>query len=181
MECTVEGCEREAKTIKYGNLCLLHYKRMARHGTVSENKDRNNARLERENARCKYCNEKVGRGGAKGMCNKHYQMDRLHKDPLFRDNRKGLPGSRGYIRGRYGKPIHRTIVEDSIGRELNEGEVVHHINLIKTDNHIKNLYVCESSSEHTKIHVQLEKLIKGMFEDGTIIFENGIYKRTDKF
>ena len=38
MKCQVEDCDREAVTKKYGNLCLMHYKRKSRHGDVNTNK-----------------------------------------------------------------------------------------------------------------------------------------------
>lgn len=46
---------------------------------------------------------------------------------------------------------HRYIVETHIGRLLEATEVVHHINEIKTDNRIGNLYLC-SPEEHVRIH-----------------------------
>ena len=46
---------------------------------------------------------------------------------------------------------HRLVVEMHLGRILEPHEVIHHINEIKTDNRIGNLYLC-SSEEHVRIH-----------------------------
>lgn len=48
---------------------------------------------------------------------------------------------------------HRKIMEDYLGRELKEDEVVHHINGIKIDNRIDNLQVM-SRSDHSSLHRQ---------------------------
>jgi hypothetical protein len=46
---------------------------------------------------------------------------------------------------------HRYIMECHLKRYLSRDETVHHINEIKTDNRIKNLYLC-SALEHKEIH-----------------------------
>ena len=46
---------------------------------------------------------------------------------------------------------HILIIEDYIGRELKEYESVHHINGIKTDKRIENLFLCHRR-EHDKAH-----------------------------
>ena len=45
----------------------------------------------------------------------------------------------------------RDVMSEAIGRPLKKWEVVHHINHIRTDNEIKNLFLC-SRSEHMYIH-----------------------------
>ena len=181
MRCEVKDCQRDANTKKFGNLCLMHYKRMSRNGSIEDikTKERFEHKKQRESQKCKFCDRAVGRIGAKGMCNKHYQMERLHGDPLYRDNKKDQPGSSGYIRHNYGKGLHRTIMENYIGRKLVRGEVVHHIDFIKTNNDIKNLYLCRDASEHAKIHQQYRRLRKEVGEIAIIIFENGLYKAID--
>lgn len=51
---------------------------------------------------------------------------------------------------------HRYMVECAIGRFLEPHEVVHHINEIKTDNRLGNLYLC-SQEEHVRIHNRANK------------------------
>jgi hypothetical protein len=53
--------------------------------------------------------------------------------------------SHGYVRE------HRSVVENHIGRSLNKGEVVHHINGVKHDNRIENLELM-SANEHMSHH-----------------------------
>jgi|WetSurMetagenome_2_1015567.scaffolds.fasta_scaffold107136_4 hypothetical protein len=49
------------------------------------------------------------------------------------------------------RPLHDVIMEIHIGRKLRPGEIVHHINEIKTDNEISNLQLM-TSSEHSAYH-----------------------------
>jgi hypothetical protein len=46
---------------------------------------------------------------------------------------------------------HRIVIEKSIGRRLNKGEQIHHINGIKHDNRLENLKLV-SPLEHKKYH-----------------------------
>lgn len=47
---------------------------------------------------------------------------------------------------------HRVVVEDSIGRYLEKGEVVHHKNGDRGDNRIENLELLDSQRDHTALH-----------------------------
>ena len=51
---------------------------------------------------------------------------------------------------------HRRIMEDYIGRKLNDDEIVHHVNGIKTDNRIENLTIMKKG-EHSSYHRKKEK------------------------
>jgi hypothetical protein len=48
--------------------------------------------------------------------------------------------------------IHRIVAEAVLRRALKEGEVVHHINEDKHDNHPSNLAVFPTQSEHMRCH-----------------------------
>ena len=48
---------------------------------------------------------------------------------------------------------HRAVAEWKVGRPLEAGEVVHHDNGDKGDNHPENLWVCCSQSSHNVLHL----------------------------
>lgn len=62
-----------------------------------------------------------------------------------------------------GRLQHVVIMEQHIGRRLKPGEVVHHINGIKTDNRIENLALM-SNKEHSRLHA-IERQAKGLCYD----------------
>jgi len=51
-----------------------------------------------------------------------------------------------------GIPVHRYVAEKKVGRKLKKGEVVHHINRVKTDNLRKNVWVFKSQKKHDSAH-----------------------------
>ena len=62
-----------------------------------------------------------------------------------------LSGKRKY------KYEHQIVIEQTLGRPLLPGEVVHHINGGRSDNRPENLEVFSSHSEHMKRHMTSEK------------------------
>lgn len=52
---------------------------------------------------------------------------------------------------------HRAVMEEYLGRMLEPWETVHHINEIKTDNRVENLFLC-TVQEHSSIHREGKKL-----------------------
>ncbi|KKM89326.1 hypothetical protein LCGC14_1249810 [marine sediment metagenome] len=72
---------------------------------------------------------------------------------------------------------HILIAEEMLGRPLKNGEVVHHINGVKDDNRMENLYVSENNSTHRKLHSQLEKISFELISKNIIKFnkEKGEY------
>ena len=52
---------------------------------------------------------------------------------------------------------HTIVVEEKIGRNLQKGELVHHIDENKTNNNIENLMLFESQSKHLKFHNKVKQ------------------------
>ncbi len=74
---------------------------------------------------------------------------------------------------------HTLVIAEKLGRLPEKGEVVHHVNLVKTDNRPENLYLC-NHRKHLKMHRDLEKLVASLIDDGIVAFDHkiGEYKRT---
>lgn len=68
-------------------------------------------------------------------------------------------------------PEHRIVVEEAIGRRLTDQECVHHIDGEKTNNALDNLYLCQSTSKHSKVHKSLENIALELYRLGYIIFD----------
>lgn len=64
---------------------------------------------------------------------------------------------------------HQIVAEQMLGRKLEKGEVVHHINGDKGDNRQENLLVA-TRQEHNRIHGQLEGLSFLLLQKGDIWF-----------
>lgn len=66
----------------------------------------------------------------------------------------------GYVFVRVGElwiAKHRLVVEEKIGRLLNNEEVVHHIDFNKENNKPENLMLFPNQKEHMKFHLKLEQ------------------------
>lgn len=58
---------------------------------------------------------------------------------------------------RLGRHEHRIVAEEIIGRKLQPGEVVHHIDGNKKNNDPSNLMVLSSQKEHARLHMELRR------------------------
>ena len=71
--------------------------------------------------------------------------------------------------------LHDLEMEKHLGRAIEKGELVHHINFDKMDYRIENLHLCKSKSEHLLIHSSLRKVCAVFIKNGVIEFEGGRY------
>ena len=91
------------------------------------------------------------------------------------------PRAKSYKGGRYIME-HILILEEKLGRFLEEHEMVHHIDGDKRNNSEENLYLCsgedkkESSQIHNHAHDTAEKLVFELYKKGLVKFEDGEYK-----
>lgn len=68
-------------------------------------------------------------------------------------------------------PVHRLIMADHEGRILDETEKVHHINGVRTDFRLSNLFLCRDMAHHRRVHAQLEQVSMGLVRAGLIKFD----------
>jgi hypothetical protein len=77
------------------------------------------------------------------------------------------------------KRQHILVMEQHIGRKLSKGEVVHHINGVRSDNRIANLYLCRSHSHHNDVERSLTQVFRELLDEGLVRFnaERGRYEK----
>lgn len=76
-----------------------------------------------------------------------------------RNKLKANKPTKGYTK-HHGRHEHRVIAEQKIGRKLHKGEIVHHIDGNKSNNHPDNLEVM-TQSQHIRAHMINGKLKGG--------------------
>lgn len=64
---------------------------------------------------------------------------------------------------------HRAVMEEYLGRIIEPGEVIHHIDVDERCNEIVNLYLCDNAS-HKRMHNQLRSILTKLIRNGTINF-----------
>lgn len=67
----------------------------------------------------------------------------------------------------HGRHEHRVVAEQKIGRKLKRGEIVHHIDGNKSNNHPDNLEVM-THSQHMKLHLGENKRLEVMPRDNPV-------------
>lgn len=65
---------------------------------------------------------------------------------------------------------HIAVMEQSLGRPIAPPESVHHINGVKDDNRVENLFLCRDPSHHRTIHSTFESLLPRLIEAGVVHF-----------
>lgn len=101
----------------------------------------------------------------------HWKGGEIYRDgyKFSFDPKSSLANSVGYVNE------HRRIMAEKLGRKLNSGETVHHIDFVRTNNVIDNLYLCPSMSHHSQIHSQTKEILCELYNLQVLIFENGKY------
>ena len=104
---------------------------------------------------CQYCGKEYqGRTRESKYCSTECQnKGRMGKNhPLYKQGfsmddgyRVVLTGHGGYVKE------HRKVVEEIVGRKLKTDEIIHHINVNRSDNRIENLTIL-TKSEHSLVH-----------------------------
>lgn len=145
--CSVEGCLNEAKSRGF---CNAHYGRWKRHG------DPLISRRQRTHPPLCTVPDCDRPWYSLGLCSIHYERLSKHgtiAEPSRRPRYAGTVTAKGYVRfqfGRKGKLEHRAVMEALIGRHLEPGEVVHHINHDRSDNRPENLELHSSQADHIR-------------------------------
>jgi len=76
------------------------------------------------------------------------------------------------------KKLHRVLMEKELGRSLRKNERVHHLDGVKTNNTVENLWLADGHSRHRKAHTSLQDVGYELYRKGLVIFDKkeGIYK-----
>lgn len=102
----------------------------------------------------KFCSYKCYWKSLKGKARPDLRKDRINRDGYWYILKPEHPnsGKQGYI------AKSRLVVEKHLGRYLEKGEVVHHINHNRQDDRIENLKLYKSAGEHSfKEHTKRDK------------------------
>ena len=118
----------------------------------------------------------------------HGKMQReMNKRTVYEDGWRVKKAYYGYVvkriwNNRYnGEWVtqHRYNMEQYLGRKLLRTEIVHHIDMDKTNNNIDNLWLCTQST-HTKAHGSMNIAVAELIEKGLVGFNTGKYYLKEK-
>ncbi len=71
---------------------------------------------------------------------------------------------------------HRLIMEKYLGRRLKKREIIHHINFVRDDNRVENLYLCFNISSHLQMSRTIFKLVNKLLKMKIIKFTKRGYQ-----
>ena len=73
---------------------------------------------------------------------------------------------------------HIRVMEEILGRKLQNGEYIHHIDGNRQNNSPDNLYLFHANGEHSRAHWSVNRLLPDLVRNGYIYFDRkeGVYK-----
>lgn len=203
--CSVEGCDRKHAAEGY---CLMHYKRVKKHGSpdymwggkvvgrkclycdraiMARDMCSRHYQMWRKHGDPLY-SDKLKKGGLlngthliNGYRALTHVCDYSNSVPAGatvektdKHHRKGI-NKQGYRNTGAGR---KCVLEHRVVAGAKPGEIVHHIDGDKLNNHRSNLHVFESNSMHTKAHKSLEAVGYALISLGMVYFDKteGVYK-----
>jgi len=113
------------------------------------------------------CRKKLGRDYCKKCAYKYRVLpDRHREKSVLWKGGKSLTKN-GYYRinggENKGEYEHKIIYGDFLGRKITREEKVHHIDGVKLNNDISNLFLCKDKSHHSLVHYQMEEVGLSLF------------------
>lgn len=171
-KCKIETCKNKVLSLY---LCSKHYQRFKTYGNPTESDKRKGRPKTKKQFNCSKCNKitykynnqiinnKTGRYYCSRKCSYEDALGKI-KNVIPLEYRKWRIGRKGYLETNIRRKRilqHRWIIETKVlKRPLEKGEIIHHLNGIKTDNRIENLSIC---SNHT--HYLFIKALKNRIKE----------------
>ena len=105
----------------------------------------------------------------RGWCTAHYMRWVRNGDPqggrFYPKSPPPILDSGGYMAYKggpfRGKREHVVIAETALGKPLPEGDIVHHVDAVRTNNANTNLVVCQDQAYHSLLHMRAKAVAAG--------------------
>lgn len=157
MTCSMSECVKAAYCRGF---CLMHYERLKRHGDPAIVKRiryhgalcsvAGCLRAASVNTICNTHNQRVRRGGSVDYVTSTEEWKHRCRAA---SKRLGQLKLTTYMKF-HGVHLHRIVAAEKIGRPLRAGEIVHHIDGDKHNNHPDNLDILIDQSSHARKHLR---------------------------